>query len=973
MIMCTPDLPPLVSSLNEEQRLAVTHPTGSPAVLIAGAGSGKTKCLQSRVVWLIEQGVPPPKICCVTFTNRAAGEIARRVIEAIPGIENGPMPRMSTIHSLALSGIRKNPEGFGLQDKVTPLDDYDQKQMMKKIIGRRKFEEDTTSLMFRVLDRISFHRARGVGFRKEYTDDVHEQALKTHAGYHAMDEVELDLWEEFEREKLAADVVDFDDMLHYAVRRMRTDERWLAVLHKQFDHVLMDEGQDTNPVQWEFINGLLHPEKKDMYVVGDMNQCQPPGTKVTILDHPIRTRGPGNGRGFVSATYKTVAIEGLVGDVISWTKVDQRTYSIPRKVSVFSRIYKGSLLTIKAENGASTRVTPNHWLWVRFNKNTHNKYIVYLMYKLGYGYRVGISRFKKGCMSRNGFGLSSRLSCERGNKAWILRVCDSRREAEAWEEITSVKYGIPESVFNAGHACRNKTQDFIKLVFSHANPANAERCLTDYGLFADIPLVERFDSASVNQCNRKWRGYFKTIAANIVPIAPLLDIPVQGVNKFTSLSSVSVERYEGLVYSLDVEKDHTYIADGLVVGNSIYGFNGAVPEIMRKYSEDWRGVRPALYKIQRNHRSAPEIVDFANLICKKMTRTIPIQMVSWRGMNNEHGEVRKMVLAFPQSVAAAIAQEIARDSRHGVLAYKDNALLVRAGIQIRDLESELIRRHIPYIVRGGRGLLAAEEIRDIMAYMRLAANHKDFMALVRAAGAPKCGVGEATLEKIRQQANEKYDGDLIQAAREQRKLGMFCDTIEHVSLFKDSPIAAVEKVVAMSNYKEYVRQKYKKEPGRVQSKLENIERFNMMIIVLVQDGNMSLDDLIFNLTLDRPKGDEAEEREAVLKAYDEGKITKDELDAKIKVLDQGSVVITTIHQAKGLEWNRVYLVGVVDGVLPHRFCLGEESSIEEERRLWYVAVTRARNQLVICVYDKELRGQNMQKVSPSRFLAEIGA
>ena len=111
--------------------------------------------------------------------------------------------------------------------------------------------------------------------------------------------------------------------------------------------------------------------------------------------------------------------------------------------------------------------------------------------------------------------------------------------------------------------------------------------------------MERFDSASVNQCNRKWRGYFKTIAANIVPIAPLLDIPVQGVNKFTSLSSVSVERYEGLVYSLDVEKDHTYIADGLVVGNSIYGFNGAVPEIMRKYSEDWRGVRPALYKIAK--------------------------------------------------------------------------------------------------------------------------------------------------------------------------------------------------------------------------------------------------------------------------------------------------------------------------------------------------------------------------------------
>jgi superfamily I DNA/RNA helicase len=665
--------------LNEEQLRAVEHPLDEPACLIAGAGSGKTATLTGRVKWLMDKQVPPHKILCVTFTNKAAQTILNRI-----GIERGtPLnqtPRISTIHSLALSGIRKNPPAFGLRDKVTPLDDYDQKQMVKKIIERHRFLDiDTAAMMFRLLDKISFHRARGVGFYKEYTDDVHAQALVMHAGYHAMDETELELWEEFEREKKENSVVDFDDMLHLVVRRMRTDPRWLASLHKQFDHVLMDEAQDTNPVQWEFINGLLHPASKNMYVVGDMSQ-------------------------------------------------------------------------------------------------------------------------------------------------------------------------------------------------------------------------------------------------------------------------------------------------------SIYGFSGAVPELLKEYSEKWRGVVPTLYRIARNHRSVPEIVDFANLIQQKMTRTIPLKMESWRGTNEEHGEVRKLISAFPQSVAASIAAEIQRDSRKDI-PFKDNALLVRAAIQIRDLESELIKRRIPYIIRGGRGLLTTEEIRDLMAYMRLAANHQDFMALVRAAGAPRCGVGEATLEKLRQQANEEFDGDLIKAGRQVRKLALLCDIIEHVSLFKDAPVAAVEKVVAMSNYKEYVGQKYKKEPGKLQSKLENIERFIMMVITLVHDGHLSLDDLIFQLTLDRPKGDETEQREAVLRAFDEGEINAQERDAKLQVVDQGSVTITTIHSAKGLEWRRVWVTNLVEGSLPHRFSLGSEEEIEEERRLFYVACTRARDTLVWCVPEKQQSADGMKtmKFTPSRFLLEIGA
>jgi DNA helicase-2/ATP-dependent DNA helicase PcrA len=662
--------------LNEEQTAAVQHPLDQPACLIAGAGSGKTRVLTERVRWLIDNGVPAGRICALTFTNKAAGELIHRL--ELDSKKIADTPRVSTIHALALSGIRKNPPAFGLKDRVTPLDDYDQKQMVKKIIERHKFEIDTAALMFRLLEKISFHRARGIGFHKEYTDDVHELALRNHAGYHAMDEQELELWEEFEREKKDNSVVDFDDMLHLVVRRMRTDPKWLASLHKQFDHVLMDEAQDTNPVQWEFINGLLHPDNRNMYVVGDMSQ-------------------------------------------------------------------------------------------------------------------------------------------------------------------------------------------------------------------------------------------------------------------------------------------------------SIYGFSGAVPELLKKYSEKWRGLVPALYRIARNHRSVPEIVDFANLIQKKMTRTLPLKMESWRGSNDEHGDVRKLLAPSAQLVAANIALEIQRDGRKDI-PFKDNALLVRSAIQIRDLEGELIKRRIPYIVRGGRGLLTTEEVRDVLAYMRLAANHQDFTAFMRAAGAPRCGVGDVGLEKLRRQAIEEFDGDLISAGRKVAKLHPLCDIIEHVSLFKEAPVAAVEKIVAMSNYKEYVRQKYKKEPGKVQGKLENIERFAMLVIVLVRDNNLTLDDLIFQLTLDRPKGDEAEERDAVLRAFEEGKIDAAERDAKLQVIDQGSVTITTIHSAKGLEWRRVYVTNLVEGSLPHKFSLGSEDEIEEERRLFYVACTRARDLLVWCVPERQQSpdGTRLTRLVPSRFLLEIG-
>jgi superfamily I DNA/RNA helicase len=189
--------------LNEEQMAAATHPPGEAALLLAGAGSGKTATLTERISWLIEQGVPARKILAITFTNKAAKEIEERVTKRL----NLPMetvpPRITTIHSLALSMIRRNPEGFHLQKGVTPLDEYNQKEMLKDIIAKMVKEnealgQDSNMNQYRLAEMISFHRARGVGFVKEYTDEVHQKSLVEHAGYHALTKNDLYVWYQYE-------------------------------------------------------------------------------------------------------------------------------------------------------------------------------------------------------------------------------------------------------------------------------------------------------------------------------------------------------------------------------------------------------------------------------------------------------------------------------------------------------------------------------------------------------------------------------------------------------------------------------------------------------------------------------------------------------------------------------------------------------------------------------------------------------
>lgn len=631
------------SALNDEQRLAVIHPIGTPAAICAGAGSGKTTVLTARIKHLIDDEVSPKRILALTFTNKAANEILERV-----GMAAEPNhPWIGTIHSLALSAIRRAPKGFGLNEKVTPLDEYDQKEMLKKLIEDRELGDILNPYLLK--DKLSYHRARGVGFRVDYTSEVHQKALVAHAGYHAMSTQELEIWLAYEKQKTHDSVVDFDDMIHLFVRRGQTDEKWLHNLQRQFDFVLMDEAQDTNEIQWSMINLLLPPGNFNMLCVGDINQ-------------------------------------------------------------------------------------------------------------------------------------------------------------------------------------------------------------------------------------------------------------------------------------------------------SIYGFNGANPGILLNYTKEWRGVQPKLYKLERNHRSVPEIVTLANKVQTFMTDTIPLRMESHRGGKDEHGQIILRHSNTPRDLAESISVEIL--NKTAKVQYKDIAILVRAGSQVRDIETELVKNRIPYIIRGAMGLLQAEEVKDILSYLKIASNPHDFSAMRRSSMVPKRGVGDAALDKVLLNANLKHEGNLVESLRgsQLQKLGGYLNIVDELMRRSHDPSDAIDYLVRAIGYESYLRKKYEKHKDKIEQKLNNIVRLKEMINALMAEREMTIDDVVFQLTM------------------------QDQKD----IGGEGKIVISTIHAAKGLEWKTVYVVGLYDGSLPHKFCTSDEE-ISEERRLFYVACTRAKDTLVLGVPAAiEFAYKEPQWVAPSRFLTELG-
>jgi hypothetical protein len=264
----------------------------------------------------------------------------------------------------------------------------------------------------------------------------------------------------------------------------------------------------------------------------------------------------------------------------------------------------------------------------------------------------------------------------------------------------------------------------------------------------------------------------------------------------------------------------------------------------------------------------PEVVKLANVVQKKMTATVPLQMISHRGEEGERGSTKILRASSPKEIAGSIAESIWHHNqlKRDRIAFGENAILVRSSQQIRDLETELVRWRVPYIIRGGRGLLQTEEAKDLLAYLKLATNPKDLIAFSRAISVPKRGFGDAAIEKVRKLA-ETFGGDLIRGSIKygHARTSLWNQFMLELQEMTADPLAALDAVIRFTKYETLIKERYGKDSDKVETKIGNLNRLREMIEgILTVNTDASLEDVCFQLTLHASGESENEDGVAVI-------------------------------------------------------------------------------------------------------------
>lgn len=401
-----------------------------------------------------------------------------------------------------------------------------------------------------------------------------------------------------------------------------------------------------------------------------------------------------------------------------------------------------------------------------------------------------------------------------------------------------------------------------------------------------------------------------------------------------------------------------------VVGDddqSIYAWRGARPENMSLLQEDFPSLK--VIKLEQNYRSTQRILKAANTLIDHNPHEFTKAL--WSEMS--YGEpIRILRATNEETEAERVATEIVSQRLQRRAKYQDFAVLYRSNHQARLIELKLQHYQVPYQMSGGTSFFARTEIKDVMAYLRLIVNPADNNALLRTINTPRRQIGTSTIITLSQYANERDIG-LFDAMAEvglaqhlsnsaYQRIQQFHGWISHIIEQTESaePIAALQEMLEDMDYLGWLHQ-HASSPQVAEKRMENV----LFLIRSIKD------------TLER----ENEETLTETSTY-----TLKEAIAKLVLMDllerqeeegmEDRVQLMTLHAAKGLEYPHVFMVGVEEDILPHRNSI-EDDNIEEERRLAYVGITRAKRTLTISLAARRKQFGESNPTTPSRFLDEL--
>ena len=839
--------------------------TNGKVLVAAGAGAGKSTTLVSRVAYLIDNlKTNPARIMAVTFSRKAADELQEKISKKV-GDARGKAVFCDTMHTLFKKFI-VGDERAGVPQLGTP----EQKRMMERdliatpqkgkppprvkpgdlsraiqnIWGKCK-PEQLAQAAGRPNAKESFAdppkaKKAGLFINKWSGNDVsYQQALANAksdgelkaALYYQMylglkgdipgwkplcgTEDQAKFMNKFRPggERLG----DMDDMLKIFRDILRDNPKAKETIQGMFDHILIDEAQDSNLVQHQIFDLLSEKiecddKKKSIWLVGDDRQC-------VSVDTPISV--PGGVK---------QAVDLVPGDSVLAFRNGENVEQTVRHVVPSSWTWGYRITT---ESGKSLLMSPNHKLWATSPVLEEGSMIVYLMYRKDMGFRVGITNH---CEDESApFG--RRTLSERAERLWILDLVSSREEALYREESYSLKYGIPTAVFEGTN--RGLNQERIDKVFQ-AFGMNGAKLLEERHLSFDLPNWMAYSNSKGkadrrtlqfimhapkgSQVSLEWSGdEFDAVLSDVrhehlesgrhrlrrfftnyrealtfaedlkikmkvnlrkrlstpegpmsmltaSALVPSMSVPVRSGDTVVHEQIVSIEKVGGTFVDLDVDDASNFFGGDILSSNSIYQFRGAKPELFQKHWDDgcWKPK-----KIRTNYRCPPEVVEMANRLVAHNPDRLPVDAVPnpafERGKSSIFGRTMGDNTEAAVYTMDSIRKDMETDPKNRP---EDYAILARTNNELNNFETACIINEIPYTRRGGHGFLDAPESKCVLGYLDLASgtsNEKKVESLAAALNKPDRGLfNGGRLEPIVKAINDTID-DLARAQRKDKK------------------------------------------------------------------------------------------------------------------------------------------------------------------------------------------------------------
>lgn len=988
--MNPPD-PEYISHLNPHQKEAVLATTG-PVSVLAGAGSGKTSVLTTRIYHLIRLGVPADKILAVTFTNKAAREMRERLTHRLP---DSPLPFVATFHGLGRELLQTYGAALGIPRYFTIFDRDDSKSAIREALKALDIDPKEVP-PGAILGRISKAKSEGMSmqeFREKHSRESFRSRIVSEA------------WIRYEETLKKEKSLDFDDLIVLPVKLLREHEDVRTRVQDRFSHLHVDEFQDTNELQAELVK-LIAGSTQNIFVVGDIDQCVVAGTEITMADLSRKNVEDVRAGDLVLSNFGSGNIQ-------------------PAKVTdVFANSYSGDLIRITTASGKTLTSTPEHIHFAGYRLGlTPQSCFTYLMHKKGYGWRIGVSQTYTNGQRASMIGFQQRCNQERGDEVWVLGTFSTSQEARVTEYRYSLRYGIPTIPFVArksgkaggGYA---HDQSIIDAIYADIDTDTAAKnLLVDLGLSLAYPhhraqatrgsrrnimvtlcgdfrgtkpfhrismfgsdekgreiltaagfsarqgkagtshwrfdtgsaeyakiqeqlsrLLELFPDASAVHTARLGGKKQNSKEGNALPFLPAGSVQ-PGMALFAEDSGYDlvekVERIQGneTVYDLNIERSHNFIASGITTHNSIYTWRGATIDNLLKFEE----IYPAAQHIvlDQNYRSTKTIVDAANMIIEQNQNRKEKHAVT----DNAQGD---RIMIHPARTAEEEGRWVARHAKRRIdkgTRPEDIAVLYRTNAQSRALEEAFLHAGVPYKLLGTR-FYDRKEVKDVLAWVRLALDPGREIDRMRAVQAPPRGIGKVTLGKILAGKQSEL------RAADRAKVQAF-DTLVN-SLSEAAQVATPSAFVKLIIEKSGLESALLKEGEDGQERIENARELGAL--ASRYDGVPGMEGICAFLADAALAGDQ------------------DEMD---RSEGKTGVTLMTVHAAKGLEFDTVFVTGLEEGLFPHEGMGNEERDEEEERRLFYVAVTRAKKNLILTLARvRRIYGTDYMS-EPSSFLRDI--